>query len=62
MVQLSDTQTVILRASCARDDGLVFPITAKIKGGAASSQKGQRETGYRAIAGMSGRTRFTTQC
>lgn len=33
-VQLSDTQAVILSAACARDDALVFPITAKIKGGA----------------------------
>ena len=32
--QLSDTQAVILAAACERDDGLVFPITAKIKGGA----------------------------
>ena len=33
-IQLSDTQAVILSAACARDDGLVFPVTAKIKGGA----------------------------
>jgi hypothetical protein len=33
-VQLSQAQTVILGAACARADGLVFPITAKIKGGA----------------------------
>ena len=33
-IQLSDTQAVILSAACARDDGLIFPITAKIKGGA----------------------------
>jgi hypothetical protein len=32
-IQLSDTQAVILSAACARDDGLVFPVTAKIKGG-----------------------------
>lgn len=31
---LSDTQTVILAAACARDDRLVFPVTARIKGGA----------------------------
>ncbi len=33
-IQLSDTQAVILSAACARDDGLVFPVTAKVKGGA----------------------------
>jgi hypothetical protein len=33
-VQLSDTQAVILSAACARDDGLVFPVTANLKGGA----------------------------
>ena len=33
-IQLSDTQAVILSAACARADGLVFPVTAKIKGGA----------------------------
>ena len=33
-IQLSDTQAVILSTACARDDGLIFPITAKIKGGA----------------------------
>ena len=33
-IQLSDTQSVILSTACARDDGLVFPITASIKGGA----------------------------
>ena len=32
-IQLSDTQAIILSAACARDDGLVFPVTAKIKGG-----------------------------
>ncbi|MDN2582953.1 DUF3489 domain-containing protein [Aquibium sp. ELW1220] len=31
---LSDTQTVILAAACARDERLVFPVTAHIKGGA----------------------------
>lgn len=31
---LSDTQTIILAAACARDDRLVFPVTARIKGGA----------------------------
>ena len=33
-IQLSDTQAVILSAACARDDKLVFPVTANIKGGA----------------------------
>jgi hypothetical protein len=33
-IQLSETQLVILSAACARGDGLVFPITAKLKGGA----------------------------
>ena len=33
-IQLSDTQAVILSAACAREDGLVFPVIAKIKGGA----------------------------
>jgi hypothetical protein len=33
-IQLSDTQSVILSTACARDDGLVFPIIASIKGGA----------------------------
>ncbi|MDN2578735.1 DUF3489 domain-containing protein [Aquibium sp. ELW1220] len=31
---LSDTQTVILAAACARDERRVFPVTARIKGGA----------------------------
>ncbi|MDN2584343.1 DUF3489 domain-containing protein [Aquibium sp. ELW1220] len=31
---LSDTQAIILAAACARDDRLVFPVTASIKGGA----------------------------
>ena len=33
-ITLSETQLVILSAACARDDGLVFPITAKLKGAA----------------------------
>jgi len=33
-IQLSDTQAVILSAACARDDGLVFPVATKLKGGA----------------------------
>ena len=33
-VQLSDAQTTILSTACARDDGLIFPVTAPFKGGA----------------------------
>ena len=33
-IQLTDNQAVILSAACARDDGAVFPVTAKLKGGA----------------------------
>jgi len=33
-IQLTDTQAVILSAACTRDDGAVFPVTAKLKGGA----------------------------
>jgi hypothetical protein len=33
-IQLSDTQAVILSAACAREDGMVFPVTARLKGGA----------------------------
>ena len=33
-IQLSDTQSVILAAACAREGGLVLPITANLKGGA----------------------------
>ncbi len=33
-IQLSDTQAVILSAACAREDGMLFPVTASIKGGA----------------------------
>ena len=33
LIQLTNTQTTILSAACARDDGLVFPVTASIKGG-----------------------------
>ena len=33
-IQLSETQTVILTTACAREDGLIFPVTAPIKGGA----------------------------
>jgi hypothetical protein len=33
-IQLSDAQAVILSTACARDDGMVFPVTASLKGGA----------------------------
>ncbi|MCC6008407.1 MAG: DUF3489 domain-containing protein [Rhodobacteraceae bacterium] len=33
-IQLSDAQAVILSAACAREDGAVFPVTARLKGGA----------------------------
>ena len=33
-IQLSDAQTTILSTACAREDGLVFPVTAPFKGGA----------------------------
>ena len=33
-IQLSNAQTEILSAACARDDGAVFPVTANLKGGA----------------------------
>ncbi|MBW6495556.1 MAG: DUF3489 domain-containing protein [Burkholderiaceae bacterium] len=33
-IQLTDTQSIILSTACRRDDGMVFPITAKLKGGA----------------------------
>ncbi|SEO89798.1 Protein of unknown function [Salinihabitans flavidus] len=33
-IQLSDAQSVILSAACARDDGAVFPVTTSLKGGA----------------------------
>ena len=31
---LTDTQAVILSAACARPDAMVFPVTARLKGGA----------------------------
>ncbi len=34
MIQLSDTQAVILSTACAREGGLVLPITSSLKGGA----------------------------
>jgi Protein of unknown function (DUF3489) len=33
-IQLSDTQAVILSAACAREDGMVFPVSTNLKGGA----------------------------
>ena len=33
-IQLTDTQSIILLTAGGRDDGMVFPITAKLKGGA----------------------------
>ncbi len=34
MTDLTDTQTLILGAACARENGLIFPVTANLKGGA----------------------------
>ena len=33
-IQLSDAQAVILSTACAREDTMVFPVTANLKGGA----------------------------
>ena len=33
-IQLSDAQAVILSTACARGDGMVFPVTTGLKGGA----------------------------
>ena len=33
-IQLTDTQAIILSAACARADAMVFPVTARLKGGA----------------------------
>ena len=33
-IQLSDAQSVILSIACARDNKMVFPVTARLKGGA----------------------------
>ncbi|MCC5993757.1 MAG: DUF3489 domain-containing protein [Rhodobacteraceae bacterium] len=33
-IQLSDAQAVILSTACAREDAMVFPVTANLKGGA----------------------------
>ena len=34
MTDLTDTQSLILSTACARDNGLIFPVTANLKGGA----------------------------
>lgn len=34
MTDLTDTQTLILGTACARENGLIFPVTAHLKGGA----------------------------
>ena len=36
-IQLSDAQAVILSTACARGDGMVFPVTTGLKGGAAGN-------------------------
>jgi len=33
-IQLTDPQAAILSTACAREDGMVFPVTASLKGGA----------------------------
>lgn len=33
-IQLSDAQAVMLSTACAREDAMVFPVTASLKGGA----------------------------
>ena len=33
-IQLSDAQSIILSTACARVTGLIFPVTASLKGGA----------------------------
>ena len=33
-IQLIDAQAIVLSAACTRDDGAVFPVIAKLKGGA----------------------------
>ena len=33
-IQLSDAQSLILSTACSREDGMVFPVTATLKGGA----------------------------
>ena len=34
MTTLTDTQSVILGTACGRENGLIFPVTANLKGGA----------------------------
>ena len=34
MTDLTDTQSLILSTACARESGLIFPVTANLKGGA----------------------------
>ena len=34
MTDLTDTQSLILSTACARENGLIFPVTANLKGGA----------------------------
>ena len=34
MTTLTDTQSVILGTACGRENGLIFPVTTKLKGGA----------------------------
>ena len=34
MTDLTDTQSLILGTACARGNGLIFPVTANLKGGA----------------------------
>ena len=34
MTDLTDTQSLILGTACARENGLIFPVTANLKGGA----------------------------
>lgn len=33
-IQLTDSQTTILSTACARQDRMIFPVTARLKGGA----------------------------
>ena len=34
MTDITDTQSLILSTACARESGLIFPVTANLKGGA----------------------------
>jgi len=40
MAQLSDSQLVVLSAACQREDRSVYPLTAKLPGGAAAKVLG----------------------